>query len=392
MTTNNIIKQIVSDESINLTNIRNDSCENKMKFQKNLSKSFWDKQPMWVGDNLKKFELIQQSIGGNVIESLPDGFNFKNLSKKYYEDIFELIKNHYLEDEQEIVSLFYSKEYIYWYLSMVPDKFCIGLIYKTKIVGIITAILMNTKINDKNINLPYVNLFCLQKKIRKLGFGVIMMNEIKNRLSSIGLDYCFFTTMRKIPNSFCTTREFIIPINLKKLREIGFLQTDFSDLQICVSNPLRLATKDDTDQIIEKLNKFMENYKFHPIFDKKTGIQFLIPKKEIIYSYIIKNDKNEITDFISVYKYYYICKETNKILTIAQLGFYFYTVYSLTELVIYLLDKLKNLHFDQLMFRTFGNNLMINHDKFLNSGELNYYMFNCKINHFENNDIIYLPI
>lgn len=328
-----------------------------------------------------------------IFDHLPSGFEFKTLTLKYLDEIHQLLLSHYVEDEQHLIRIVYSRDFLYWYLKRIPSKLIIGLVYKNNLIGIITANIIDIIINDHQIKMPYIDLFCIQNKIRGMGLAPIMINEIKSRIIDLGFQSVLYTGIHKITSPFCTTQDYMIPINYQRFIEIGFLEQTHeiqSDLQIN-NNPLHLLCDEDIQIVIPKLNKFMEKYDIKPYFTIENSRNLLIPKKNIVYSFVKRNKNNDITDFINIYKHYYYCIEHKKMLSVAQLAFYYYESMDLTELVEYLLDKLQQYGFDKLVFRNFADNDKINCTKFPMQGELNYFLYGMEINQIDPDAIIFFP-
>lgn len=330
-------------------------------------------------------------------QTLPKNFEIKTLGLKYVNEIHKLLVNHYVEDQDHIIRLSYSKDFIYWYLKYVPPEYIIGLTYKNKLVGMVTVMFMDMIIYDKKNKIPYIDLLCIQKKIRKLGLARYLINEAKKRIMCLNISYGISTSSELIstqyPESsiFCETEDYIIPINHEKLKKIGFLVCDIDKISIINKNPLHLVTQQDMTTIVFKLNKFMERLDIKPYFTLESAEHFLLPKKNIVYSYAIYNEQSQVTDFICVYINYFYCIDLNKFISVAQLGFYFYESMNLSELVSLLIDKLAIYKIDQLIFRNMFDNADINITKFSTRGNLHYYVHNMKIGKINPSCLSFFP-
>lgn len=354
--------------------------------------SYWINQPIDIS-NTTEIKIISNDIFKRKKKSLPNGFQFKTLGLSYLEEIFGLLNNHYIEDSQHIIKLVYSKDFLYWYLKHVPPGFIIGLIFKKKIVGMIAALFIDMIVCGKKIKVPYINFLCVQSKIRNLGFGLFLIDEIKERLSKIGITYALFTGLKPITKYFCTTKDFVIPINYPKLKEVGFLMEDenLAPLSVLNDNPLHLMNISDIDSIVSKLNKFMEKFDVKPYFTNESVKHFLLPKKNIVYSFVNRNENGDVVDFVSVYKNYLYCLEKNKIVSVAQLAFYFHETMNLTQLVLNLIDKLSTYNIDQLVFRNMSDNMSINITKFSTREQLYYFFFNVSIKEINSSKLCFYP-
>lgn len=319
---------------------------------------------------------------------LPPNFTFKMLSTKYLNEIFTLLNNHYIEDD--ICRLTYTKEFLYWYIK--SGSIMLGLLYKNKLVGLISAITMDISVVEKVHKVAYVNFLCVHKKIRGAALGKYLVNEICNRV-----DKNIFFTKKKLESDldyFCTTTDYIIPINEQKLRRINFLsdEDELEKLPLMTNNLLHLMSEADIKFIVPKLNAFMNKYAVKPIFSNDMALNYLLPKKNIVYSFVNRSkDTMAVTDFICVYKTLLYALEKQEYINIANVAFYYHETMNLTELIANLIDKLRTYDFDQLVFRNMADNTNINITKFSSYGELNYFLPGIHVDPIDSSKICIFP-
>lgn len=338
---------------------------------------FWENEPIKLNNN-EEINLITTDILTSNIE-MPDGLKIKTLGLKYLEEIHSLINNHYTEDQQKTVRLTFSKDFIYWYLIYAPPEFIIGLVLNKKIVGLITALFIDMVIYDKEIKVPYINFLCLHSKIRNMGITFFLINEMKSRLLKNNITYGLFCTTRIPADTYCTIKEFIIPLNYSKLKEVGFLTETYLPIPKLHYNSFHLMAESDIDSVVIELNNFLAKFKVRPYFTNDSAHHFLLPKRNVVYSFVKKNTENDVTDFVTIYKKYLYCLDKNKIISVAKLAFYYYSTMNLTELIVHLIDKLLSYNFDQLLFSDMGENINIDITKFSTFDEFNYYFYNLCI-------------
>lgn len=324
-----------------------------------------------------------------INHSLPVNFSFKTLNISYIDQIYNLLNKNYIEDDQNIMRVVYSKDFLYWYLKKIPDEFIVGLIYEKKLIGLVTALIIDTIISKEIVKLPYINLLCVHKKLRNSKLASLLLREITNRLYKKNIRIAFFSDMRKLCEPLCSTKDFIIPINYSKLKEANFLLEDLNPLPSFSNNPLHLMKEHDIDIVTENINIFMNKHIIKPLMTNKIVKDFLLTKKNIVYSFI-KKDNDNITDFISIYKSFIYSIETNKIISNGTLAFYYNNSLELTDLVSYLLDKLKFYNIDQFIFK--DNIEDINLTKFSTYGNLYYFFYNLDIDKINSTDFIFYPI
>ncbi|AHA45223.1 putative N-myristoyltransferase [Acanthamoeba polyphaga mimivirus] len=325
-----------------------------------------------------------------------DGFSIKTLNVKHVDEIHELLNKHYIEDNDHIIRIIYSRDFLYWYLKYVPNNFIIGLMYKNKLVGLITALFVDMIMYDNKIKIPYINFFCIQNKIRKFGLSNILIEELKSRLLKIGVAYSLFTRMNcqnSLDKYFTSTIDFAIPINYPKLKSVGFIPDDEKLMNWKIeNNPLSLMVKTDILSVTSKLNIHLQHLSVRPYLTEDSVHHFILPKKNIVYTFVKRDSRGYVTDMVSVYKHYAYILETGKIISNAQLSFYYNETMDLTQLILLLLDKLINYGFDQLIFRNFYDNEKINITRFETNGELNYYAGNISMPITCPNNMFMIPI
>ena len=353
--------------------------------------SYWIDQPINISE-LDEIKIIKTDVSKKKNDILPDGFKFKTLGTAYLDEIHGLISNHYVEDKQHLIRLVYSKDFLYWYLKYIPAGFVVGLVYKNKLVGMVAATFLDMIIYNIKMKVPYINFLCVQSKIRNLGLAPLLMDEIKARLCQINMSYALFTSMKLLTKPFSTSIDFVVPINYVKLKEVGFLLEDLPEYPRPESNPFHLMTGADMKSVVPKLNTFVEKFDIKPYFTEDSARHFLLSKKNIVYSFVKRNDKQTVTDFVTVYKNYLYCIEKNKMISVAQLAFYYHETMDLTELITNLIDKLPGYGIDQLIFRNLADGPKINITKFAMYDKLNYFFFNVAIKETDPTKICFYPI
>ena len=254
----------------------------------------------------------------------------------------------------------------------------LALMYNNIIVGFISAHVIDfiSKINSELVisQIGCVNYLCIQKNLRNCGLSKLLIDKLIHNLSSDGITrHIYYTHDDSFNvlhnNTFLTSniysREYAIPINIPKLKSINFI-TDH-ELPIIRNNPLHLFKKNNVEQVLYNLNtigKFIDDGDIYRIFDK-NDILFLLPIKNVIYSFVVLDDKNIVTDFVSVRVNIDECVKTGVCLNVGYLSWYYHTSMSMSQLILFLVDKLQYYEVDHLLFHETNNNLNIDIDKYL---------------------------
>lgn len=281
---------------------------------------------------------------------LQQSISVKTLSLAYVDEIYLLLKNHYQPNKEEHGQIVYSHNFLYWYLKQVPHRLIVGLTYqkaeKQVLVGVITANILDCVVFQTADKLAYIGIWCVQTKLRDKGWETYLLTELKQRLNvSIYVSDHDIKSGYQIPH-----KTYGIPINQAKLLSLGFI-TEPIEQTDPKTNPLHLMGNTDIDTITLGLNQSLQPFDMHIHFTNKLTKQLLFPKKSIVYSFVIKNEADHVTDFVSVYQRDLYLTDVETTISTAQLAYCFHQTVSLTQLVIFLLDKLAKYHFDQFIYQ-----------------------------------------
>jgi len=298
----------------------------------------------------------------------------KQIRENEHQLIYDLIKNNYIEDNEKIIRIVHTIEHVKWYIN--NSIVSLGFIYNEQIIGFISASLIN--------DLPYINLFVVDKKHRGNNLGMTLIEGMRAKLIEMNYNFALIVSpLNKFPN-FAKVSEWAIPINYNRLHKIGFVD-EINMIEHFQHNPLELLKPNDISETCCSLNSYLQKYKFKQLFTDTTFALNFISKKNIVLSFVIKNN-NVISDFISVSLYRFFCIEHDKTINVAQLSMYFYSS-NLTILVKYLLDKLNNYGIDQLLIKNIMENEQINLTKYETNNDLFLSIVNAQIINIDNHQI-----
>ena len=364
----------------------------------------------------------------NINKSLPSGFELKVLSLHYLTDIHGLLNNNYIEDFDCDIKIVFSKDFLYWYLKYIPPGFIIGLIYKKKLVGMICSQFIDMIIHDTKLKMPYINLLCIHNKLRQLGLASYLIDKMKKSILQMDIHSALFTQIEydhddsesvsksvSVPkpksdkiNLFCETQLYAIPINYQKLKSVGILSSDHEELEFNnMDDPklkleaFHLTTMTDLESIVPKLNKFLQRFKVVQFFTTDSAKHFLLPKKNILYSFVKRTESNTVSDFIVMYVQKWVCKQNrdenksdsdvNVNVNQVNIAYYYHETMSLTRMIRCIIPKLLHYGIDQLNLYTMGNNESINLTRYLTDVRLDYFLYDMTVPETNNNFILFYP-
>lgn len=319
--------------------------------------------------------------------NLEPSIKFKTLNISHLNEIHNLINDNYRKDPDNIIKTMFSKNFLLWYFKYVPKGLNMGLVYKNILVGVVTVIIVDIMIHTQKKKTAYINFLCINSKLKDTELDNYLVDEIKKRLISLGINHDLIIMEKEPETFFCKCVEFVVPINFTKLKGLGFLKEE-TRLTESLINPLHFLEIGDLEFVIKELNEL--NLDVRIIFTFEFAKHFLIPRENIVYSFVNRDHIGKITDFINVYKNYHFCREKNKLISVANLGFYFHKSLNITQLVHYLLERLVLYDFDQLLFRNMYENETINITKYSTKSQFFYSTFE-KIDLIKNENIFLFP-
>lgn len=318
------------------------------------SDTYWEQQPLKIIPESGEIKTIITSPKPLKV-ILPHGFEFKTLNRKHYREIYKLLQEHYTEtvDEDNLSTRFVYKptrDFIYWYIRNIPEGFIVGLSYRDKLVGVIIASLFDMIFHNICWKTPYVTFLCVQHKLREMGLGKLLIDEIQQRLITAEIPFAYFTSELDIPHAFATSETHSIDIRKTTLIKLG-LWNDHEIPEDAKRNPLHLLTATDIPSARIGLNKSLEKYSIKPYFTEQSAFYLLLPKDGVVHTFVKRSETNEITDLITVYQEtLWDVKEKRSISTV-KVGFLFHETLDIDSLFVYLIYKLVPLGIDHIVYR-----------------------------------------
>jgi hypothetical protein len=359
-------------------------------------------------DNIYNFVQLDFSNIGEIHKLISNHYVSNDVihvhySKEYIYWIMKKIKlNHSVPSKTPGVT---SKE--------EESGLALGLTIGNKLIGFvcgysIKTISFNATSNETVIQNPiYITLFCVQGPARDLGIGKNLMIEFIRRASNKGYThaiYCSGENLMKhqkiIPNGEILNKIiseknklnqhydshspinhqmqnqtnnqiniqslfiprisykfFSIPVDCEFLDEVQFIPpfkpSDY-DSYVNRINLLHLIKKKDYYELCTLLNgDAIRNKAYSQYFDADSFASFFEPTKNIVYSYLIKNEE-KITDFISVYIYVFEFNKGHphegKRINIAHLYYHSVNTLSFNQIMIMLIEKLQLLNIHLLIY------------------------------------------
>ncbi|CAD8061547.1 unnamed protein product [Paramecium sonneborni] len=407
-------KQESSDEEIEVQPeqqqqlvVKNITSYNQQLIDKlNKPHQFWQTQPMPNINEMDKLlpGPIQQGVLAEVRKdplNLIDKFEWFNVdlrNEEQAQQVYTLLKENYVEDDDNMFRFDYSIDFLRWAL-LPPGQYSdwlIGVRVNQKLVGFITGIPVTLYIeNEQNkIKMTEINFLCVHKKIRANRLAPVLIKEITRRVHIKNMWQAVYTAGIVVPTPISQTRYYHRSLNAKKLIEVGFsslsARQTISRQQKLYKLPeepktpgLRPMKKKDVAQVTKLLNDYLKNFKLYFKYSEEEVKHWFLPRKDVISTYVVEKEQGVVTDFLSFYNLpSQVIKNPKH--THLRAAYSYYNVATQTPIVQLMYDALilaKNEGYD-----VFNALDIMDNDKFLKElmfcpgdGQLNYYLYNWKL-------------
>lgn len=229
-------------------------------------------------------------------------------------DLYNLLSNHYLEEQDEIYRAIYSKDLLQW--SLMPPNYKsswhLGIRIKTtkKLVAFISAIPVNISLYQEEQKMVEINYLCIHKKLRNKRLAPILIKEISRRAARNHYFHAIYTAGKHYQQELSKMCYFHRSLNVQKLIDIGFQNIRpkmtmkmMKRLYSLPQKPLLNIQLLDIQNLVPAFDFFKKHivkYQVYPIMTFEEFTHWFLPKKDIIYTYIVK-DGDTITDLSSFY-------------------------------------------------------------------------------------------
>lgn len=291
------------------------------------SHAFWDTQPMAQGEQA---ELPEGPIVPNKTKdeiraepyNMPPGFEWSTLDimeAEQREELYVLLANNYVEDDDALFRFDYSKEFLEWALTPpgYTNDLLLGVRASTsnKLVAFISAVPANVRVQSTSkLDVVEINFLCVHKKLRSKRLAPVLIKEITRRVNQSGVFQAVYTAGVVLPVPVASARYFHRSLNPKKLVNVGFsrisprmtmarMQKLFKVAKVPKHNLVEMK-EEHVDGVHQLLMKYLESkFLLHVNFSKEEVAHWLLPRASVINTYVLvdENDKSKVTDMVSFY-------------------------------------------------------------------------------------------
>jgi len=305
------------------------SASNSRKGDVKKEYKFWSTQPV---PQLEDDSIFKLDVGGPIEEDKPidqiqqhpypllqqfvwDDVDLK--SNECLDELYTLLNENYVEDDEATFRFDYSKEFLRW--ALFPPGWRrdwhvgVRVAASGKLVAFISAVPVLLHIREHSQTLPEVNFLCVHKKLRSKRLAPVLIKEITRRVNLTGCFQAVYTAGSYLPRPLVANRYYHRSLNTKKLMDVGFSRlppkmtmSRAIKLNALPSEPLtpgfRALKKEDLASACRVVNKACTKYQLKIEWSEDDFAHWHLEQERVVYSYVVEDQKtHEITDFVSFY-------------------------------------------------------------------------------------------
>ncbi|KAL0308469.1 UNVERIFIED_CONTAM: Glycylpeptide N-tetradecanoyltransferase 1 [Sesamum radiatum] len=374
------------------------------------SHKFWETQPVGQFKDVGNSSLPEGPIEPPtpLSEVKQEPYNLPTLyewtvcdmdSDEVCNEVYVLLTNNYVEDDDNLFRFNYSKEFLRWGLSP-PGYFRswhIGVRVKAskKLVAFITGIPVKLRVRDEVVRMAEVNFLCVHKKLRSKRLAPVMIKEVTRRIHLENIWQAAYTAGVLLPTPITTCQYWHRTLHPKKLIDVGFSRLGERMTMSRAIKLYRLPSSTatvglrkmelrDVPAVTRLLRNYLSRFVVAPVFDDDEVDHWLLPQEDVVDSYVVESpDTHEITDFFSFYTLPSSILNNPNYSTL-KAAYTFYNVSTTTPLLQLIQDAL--IIAKQKDFDVFNALDIMENEPFLKElkfgrgdGQLYYYLYNYRL-------------
>ena len=264
---------------------------------------------------------------------------------------------------------------------------------KKRLFGLITGIPVRMMLNGRLVQCAEINFLCVHKDLRAKRLAPVLIKEITRRVNVCNIWQAVYTAGATIPTPIAGATYWHRSLNPKKLIDVHFSSkpanmsmAGYMKLHRLPTEPsipsLRPMLEQDVAKVTQIINNYLDERKVHIVFDDDEIRHFLMPREEVIYTYV----DGPVGNPTDIFSFYYlpssILNHTQH--TILKVAYSFYNVSTtgrFKEGMKDMLLKAKALDFDVFnKLDILENKSVFEELRFgIGDGQLHYYLYNWRI-------------
>ena len=224
------------------------------------------------------------------------------------EEIYKFLNENYYEVDEYQEQ--YNKEFLRWQFTPIKNikykNILLSIRLNKKMIGFFSGLPMKLSIYGKEIILYNISFLCIDKDYRHHKLAEIMFKEMFRRTYKENVYQNIFVSKRLIPKPFAECIYYYRMFDVQEMIDFGFLPKNVDRKKYEIKDEttvkFRPFEKKDIKSVTKLLYDNQKKYKIYSIFSEDEVEHWLIPKKDVIYSFVREDSNGNITDFTSFYK------------------------------------------------------------------------------------------
>ncbi|KAL7559851.1 hypothetical protein ACA910_017455 [Epithemia clementina (nom. ined.)] len=293
---------------------KGDENDNNTK-NNNKHHAFWSTQPMPHGPQ-GRLEFPEGPIDTPDLDSIrstpyhmPAGFVWGNVNVSdaaQLDDLYKLLTNNYVEDDDALFRFKYAPEFLVWALTPPgwnPDWLVGVYNEKThKLMAFISGVPATLQIYQRVVPTVEINFLCVHKKLRSKRLAPVLIKEITRRANVRGIFQAVYTAGTVLPVPVATARYYHRSLHPKKLVHVGFSRLPVRNnarmtlarmikLYALPTSPvalpqLRPMTIDDVPAVCELLTQYLAKFQLKVLYTHDDIAHWFLPRPGVMNSYV----------------------------------------------------------------------------------------------------------
>lgn len=229
---------------------------------------YWNSVPV-TNDHSKHIGEVDATYMPDAFVPLPEQFEWSESNTN--KEIYEFLCDHYVRDEK--FAFDYTEKFIEW--STTPE-WNLGIRCKSngKLVGFIGGMPSKYRIRDKILPMLQASYLCVHKNLRNQRIAPLLIAKFSIWAPARGFRQAVYTGDNELPG--CVAKcgcwhKPLFNVNNERVSEYKIMQ------------------ETDIPRVTDMLSKYMERYDIAPVIDESWVRRWLMPKENIVYSYVSKN-------------------------------------------------------------------------------------------------------
>jgi glycylpeptide N-tetradecanoyltransferase len=284
---------------------------------------FWDTQPMKkLSEEVTEFGPIDPPKTPEDVRqtpyTLPKGFEWVTmdvLDEAQIQDIYKLLTENYVEDDDAMFRFDYSVPFLQW--ALTPPGYIkswhVGVVQTSnrRLRGFISGIPADFQICTTHRKGAEINFLCVHRKLRSKRLAPVLIKEVTRRVNLLDQWQAVYTAGVVLPKPVAQCHYWHRSINPKKLVDIGFSrlgprmtmnrQQKLYKLPPKPKNAgFRQMLPKDMPQVFKLLAEYLTKFKLYVRYTEKELAHWILPRKGVVNSFVVEND-GVVTDFCSYY-------------------------------------------------------------------------------------------